>query len=74
MPYSYRAPEPVEPTVEYEFWIVSSRGTDHKEVLPLPAEWDEEDIKHELEQWCEQFGAWHVSENFVRYGYRRVKK
>jgi hypothetical protein len=53
-----------------EFWIKSSRGTDAKEKVKLPDNFSEEDIKHELEDWCSNFGAWHVSCNTVRYGYK----
>lgn len=56
-----------------QFWIKSSRGTDQKEIVELPY-WcvTADDIKSELEQWCSQFGAWHVSDNAVEYGYKLI--
>jgi hypothetical protein len=62
--------------VEYEFWIKSSRGTNREEIYKIPANKAEDKpfIESELERWCSQFGAWHVSENVVHYGFRPVKK
>lgn len=52
-----------------EFWIRSSRGTDVKEIVKLPDNLGEKDIKEELEDWCSYFGAWTAPENVVKYGY-----
>ena len=62
-------------TKKYKFWIKSSRGTNKSEIVSIQfgeGELTEDEIKDELEQWCSQFGAWHVSENFMRYGYEEV--
>ena len=71
MPMGYSSPGG---TREVTFWIHSSRGTDEGATLNVPADWDDEDIKYELEEWCSQFPAWHVSENYVRYGWYDGKR
>lgn len=57
----------------YQFWIQSSRGTDEV----CMRRYDEKPtigrLKHDVENWCENFGAWHVSENVCSYGWRPVK-
>lgn len=58
----------------YRFWIKSSRGTDCTSYVQLPYRLSEEAIKDYLEEWCSQFGAWHVSDNHVSYGYEKVRK
>jgi hypothetical protein len=58
--------------MKVEFWINSSRGTNHKEVVVLPDDFTKDDIFEELEDWCSNFGAWHVSENYLRYGWKDV--
>lgn len=57
----------------FRFWIKSSKGTDKSEIVHVNNDLvDEENVKCILEDWCEQFGAWHVSENIVRYGSERL--
>lgn len=59
--------------VRYRFWIKSNRGTDESAEVELPADvTGEADIRGYLEDWCANFGAWHHSDNVVRYGYERV--
>jgi len=60
----------------YQFWIISSRGTDVKHDIYLQKKMKKEDIQYELEDWCSQFGCWDSSENMVRYGFKkkRIKK
>lgn len=55
------------------FWIRSSRGTDEVTVREYRAKVSKEQIKADLEEWCSRFGAWHVSENMVSYGYKTVR-
>jgi hypothetical protein len=69
MPSAYVEPGSTGPKKQVRFWIKSSRGTDRAETVCVPAEWSEDSIKDELEEWCEQFGAWHSSENLVSYGF-----
>lgn len=61
------------------FWIRSSRGTDAHAHRVLDLGDEIEGTEHEegwvteaLEDWCQGFGAWHVSENHVSYGYEVV--
>ena len=61
-------------TKKYIFWIYSSRGTDSQQVVSLDANAKRSEIKDRLESWCEGFGAWHVSENLVRYGFTTANK
>jgi hypothetical protein len=58
------------PQIKVVFWIRSSRGTNRRETVILPRGTPADEKQHLLEAWCSQFGAWHVSENFVRYGWR----
>jgi hypothetical protein len=62
-----------EPTRRVKFWITSNRGTDQEEIIRIPKSWAPSTIQTELEQWCEQFGAWHHGDNVVRYGYDIVR-
>jgi hypothetical protein len=57
----------------YLFWIKSSRGTDYKTVYAFKAGTPLDYVKQVLEEWCSKFAAWHVSDNHVRYGYKKVK-
>jgi hypothetical protein len=56
-----------------EFWIRSTRGTDRSEFVSVPKDWSDEEIKSELEEWCSQFGCWHMSESMMRYGWNDKK-
>ena len=58
----------------YKFWIRSSRGTDCQTYLKLPHRLSKQEIRERLESWCSDFGAWHVSENHVEYGWEKVRK
>jgi hypothetical protein len=58
--------------MKVESLIKSSRGTDEKEIKVLPDDFTKDEIFEELEDWCSNFGAWHVSENHVRYGWKDV--
>jgi len=55
------------------FWIKSSKGTDGKAIFKIPNNWDKEDIKAALENWCSKFGAWTHGENVIHYGYKVIK-
>jgi hypothetical protein len=61
--------------VKYEFWIKSSRGTNETEIINIPRKYasDKNYLKTKLEDWCDKFGAMHVSENVVHYGFRPYK-
>jgi hypothetical protein len=73
MPMGYTAPriEPGAPVVWVTFWIRSNRGTNEKTRIQVPADWSEDAIKDECEQWCEQFPAWYHSDNMVQWGFDR---
>ena len=58
----------------YKFWIKSSRGTDSHTFVQLPHHLSKADIKERLEEWCSGFGAWVVSENYMHYGWAKVRK
>lgn len=59
----------------YIFWIRSSRGTENIHItLPFPSGLKKDDIKDRLEEWCNGYGAWHVSENVVSYGWLKYSK
>lgn len=36
------------------------------------AEPTKEQLKEDVETWCQRFGAWHVSENHLSYGWKPV--
>jgi hypothetical protein len=57
----------------YTFWIQSSRGTDSTTVRAYREKPSKEKLDSDLEEWCEKFGAWHVSENAVSYGWKQIK-
>ena len=59
--------------VYYLFWIRSSKGTDSKVVYAFKPGTSRADIKDFLENWCSTFTAWHVSDNYVSYGFRKVQ-
>lgn len=61
-------------TKPYIFWIRSSRGTDDQAVVRIDSSLKKISIRDELERWCGSFGAWHVSENFVSYGWAVANK
>lgn len=56
----------------YNFWIKSNRGTDDSGYIWVPDQPTpkgmKEEVKAQLESWCEQFGAWHHGDNHIRYG------
>ncbi len=56
----------------YQFWIQSSRGTDEVIMRRYDKKPSQCKLKEDLENWCERFGAWHVSENHVSYGAKPV--
>lgn len=56
----------------FKFWIKSSRGTNSIEYQLLKGPLTKDDIKWYLEEWCSSFGAWHVSGNYVEYGFVRI--
>lgn len=52
-------------TRRLEFWKIG-RGGETSAFVNVPADWDEEDIKSELEDW----GSQHfMTSEFVRYGW-----
>lgn len=52
------------------FWIQSSRGTEKIQIVQVPDDYsDTAAIKSRLEDWCDGFGAMHVSDNLVSYGW-----
>jgi hypothetical protein len=57
----------------YQFWLQSSRGTDAAIMRRYEIKPDKDQLKQDVEDWCEKFGAWHVSENHLSYGWRPVK-
>lgn len=57
----------------YEFWITSSRGTDSTIIRRWRTEPTKEELKQFADTWIEGFGATHVSENHVSYGWRPLK-
>jgi hypothetical protein len=70
MPRVYVAP--AKEGRKLQFWIRSSRGTDSASIITVPSDWKDEEIQSELEDWCEGFGAWQSSDNYVRYGWREA--
>ncbi len=60
MPMMYRAPIGTRPI---EFWI-SGRGGERVLSLTVPANWSDDEIKEELEEWRSQY---------VRYGWNDEK-
>lgn len=54
------------------FWLKSSRGTDVSTICVLSKKTSKEDIEWELEKWCNNFGAWHISESYCTYGYKQI--
>lgn len=71
-PMGYSPPAIVGKGRQYRFWIKSSRGTNQSRVIILPDTWKEAEIKAELEEWCSQFGAWHVGESYCTYGFEPI--
>ena len=67
----YQPPERPEGCVKkrMRFWIKSNRGTDEYEDFWMPADMDDDALRAEVAEWCEQFGAWHHSNNVVSYGW-----
>ena len=65
MPMCYTSPK--GGTRELEFWVCSSRGTDKSMAVTVPADWTDDVIKSELEDWCSQFACFRGS--LVRYGW-----
>lgn len=61
-------------------WIRSGRGTNSRKIISFNRRWVKNNygtikyyVEQKLEEWCETFGCWHTSENFVRYGwYKKV--
>lgn len=58
----------------YQFWITSSRGTDQAHIRRYESKPTKEQLKLDVESWCESFGAWHVSENTVSYGWKPLTR
>lgn len=50
------------------FTLQTRKGFKESGIVNVPADWDAEAIKGELERWCQQFPQWHSSE-MVRYGW-----
>lgn len=58
----------------YKFWIKSNRGTNSVAYKQLPHRLSKGEVKNYLEEWCAKFGAWHVSENYIEFGWEKVRK
>lgn len=71
MPMTYIPPQ--GGTRKLEFWISSGGGTIRNEFVLVPPDWSDEEIKSELEEWCQKFGCWHMSESYMRYGWNDEK-
>jgi len=56
----------------YQFWLQSSRGTNDVIMRRYDTEPTKEQLKQDVEDWCERHGAWHVSENHLSYGWKPV--
>lgn len=54
------------------FWMKSSRGTDIKTVRAFKGKPSDDEIKDHLESWANRQSAMQHSDNYVRYGYRRI--
>jgi hypothetical protein len=70
MPIRYTAPGGPR---KLEFWIRSSRGTDARSFVHVPAGWSTGEIKSELEEWCSTFACWSMGESMMRYGWNDEK-
>lgn len=58
----------------YKFWIKSSRGTNTWAYRYLTKkDIKDQSLQSRVEQWADGFGAMHVSENLIHYGYEKVK-
>ena len=57
----------------YIFWLRSSRGTDEMRVRMYDERQDKDTLKADVEAWASNFGAWHVSENTVSYGWKEIR-
>jgi len=56
--------------MKFIFWITSSRGTDHSEIVNVPKKIanNRKEFDFKKEDWASQFGAYHHGDNYVRYG------
>ena len=52
---------------------IQRQGTSRNEFVLVPPDWSDEEIKSELEEWCQKFGCWHMSESYMRYGWNDEK-
>lgn len=66
MPMRYVAPTG---TRKLEFWKIG-RGGETKAFVSVPADWDDEEIKNELEEWGSRYFP---TSEFVRYGWNDEK-
>ena len=57
----------------YLFWLKSSRGTDEVTVRLYNEPQDKDNLKGDVEDWASHFGAWHVSENALSYGFKELR-
>ncbi len=66
MPRMYVKPEGER---KLEFWK-SFRGGERKEFVFVPSDWNDDDIKSELEDWC---GFEYHNSEYMRYGWNDEK-
>lgn len=66
MPIQYVKPEG---TRKLEFWK-TGRGIQYSLVISVPIEWDDDQIKDELEEWGSQYCP---TSEYVRYGWNDEK-
>ena len=62
MPIRYISPEGSR---KLEFWKCG-RGGEQKKMVSVPADWSDEQIKSELEDWGDQY---FTTSEYVRYGW-----
>ena len=56
----------------HRFWLKSNRGTDTSTYKFLPGDFDDDDIKEAIEEWCSNSAAWHQS--MCEYGAESLDK
>lgn len=64
----------INKTTWYKFWIKSSKGTNCISYKQLPHRLSKFEIRCYLEKWCSSFTAWDISENYISYGYAKVRQ
>ena len=69
MPMIRKYIPPPDGTRPLEFWV-SGRGGEQVKLVSVPADWDDDEIKDELEDWRQQY---FTTSEIVRYGWNDEK-